>query len=272
MIERVRIRTIELMKGTCMYNDHPVFLAPEDENIKVWRYMDFTKFVSLLYKRSLYFCRVDKLGDPFEGSLTKMNVKAREDFIKECWKGQIGEKQIAGLIEREPKFNEKARQSLFVNCWHMNEYESAAMWKLYLKSNEGIAIQSTYKRLKESFNNNSKDNVYIGRVKYIDYGSESIPRDSFFRAAMHKRKSFEYERELRAMIWDTDIFGHIFGPEREVDIDGKYVGFDLEVLIEKVHLGHDTEDWFEELVRSLAKKYCMSIDVKRSDLDDIALF
>ena len=255
-----------------MYKEHPVFLAPKDENIKVWRYMDFTKFVSLLYKRSLYFCRVDKLGDPFEGSLTEMNVKARKDFIEELWTGRINNQQLAELIEREPKFNEKARQSMFVNCWHMNEYESAAMWKLYLKSNEGIAIQSTYKRLKESFNNNSKDNVYIGRVKYIDYGSEGIPRDNFFRAVLHKRKSFEYERELRAMIWDRDIFCHIMGPDKEAYKDGKYVGFDLEVLIDKVYLGPDTADWFDELVQSLAKKYCLSIEVERSKLDDMALF
>lgn len=97
-----------------MYNEHPTFQAPEDEDVKVWRYMDFTKFVSLLDKRSLYFCRVDKLGDPFEGSLTEMNVKAREDFIEELWKGRINDQQLAELIEREPNFNDKARQSIFV--------------------------------------------------------------------------------------------------------------------------------------------------------------
>jgi len=42
-----------------------------------------------------------------------------------------------------PKFNA-------INCWHMNDHESAAMWKLYLKSDEGIAIQSTYRKLKDA--------------------------------------------------------------------------------------------------------------------------
>lgn len=255
-----------------MYNEHRIFLAPEDENIKVWRYMDFTKFVSLLDKRSLYFCRVDKLGDPFEGSFTEMNVKARKAFLDEFWKGKIDDEELAEMHVREPKFNKKIIQGMFVNCWHMNEYESAAMWKLYLKSNEGIAIQSTYKRLRKSFNNNSKDNVYIGRVKYIDYGSEGIPRDNLFRAILHKRKSFEYERELRAMVWDDSILGHIMGPDREAHKDGKYVGFDLEVLINKIYLGPGTPDWFDELVRSLIKKYCLRIEVKRSKLDAKALF
>jgi hypothetical protein len=255
-----------------MYKEHPVFLAPEDENIEIWRYMDFTKFVSLLDKRSLYFCRVDKLGDPFEGSLTEMNVKARNDFLVEYWKGKIKNQQLAELMEREPKFNDKARQTIFVNCWYMSEYESAAMWKLYLKSNEGIAIQSTYKKLKESFDKNSKDDIYIGRVKYIDYSSEVIPRVNFFSAAMHKRKSFEYERELRAMIWDTVILGNIMGSDKESYKVGKYVGCDLEVLINKVYLGPETPDWFGELVRSLLKKYRLRIEVERSKLDAKALF
>ena len=30
-----------------------------DENLTLWRYMDFTKFVSLLQRKSLYFRRVD---------------------------------------------------------------------------------------------------------------------------------------------------------------------------------------------------------------------
>lgn len=255
-----------------MYNEHKTFLAPKNKNIKVWRYMDFTKFVSLLDKRSLYFCRVGKLGDPFEGSFTEMDVKARNASLDEFWKGKIDDEQLAELHRRGSTFNKEVIQGMFVNCWHMNKYESAAMWKLYLKSNEGIAIQSTYKRLKESFNNNSKDNVYIGRVKYIDYGSGRIPRDNLFRAILHKRKSFKYEEELRAMVWDDSILGHITRPDRESYKDGKYIGLDLEVLINKVYLGPGTPEWFDELVRSLLKKYCLSIKVKRSKLDDKALF
>lgn len=41
---------------------------------KVWRYMDFTKFVSLLDKRELWFTRADELNDPFEGTLSRMSL------------------------------------------------------------------------------------------------------------------------------------------------------------------------------------------------------
>ena len=36
--------------------------------------MSFTKFVSLLTRKALFFARADKLGDPFEGSLSQLNV------------------------------------------------------------------------------------------------------------------------------------------------------------------------------------------------------
>ena len=44
---------------------------PENPDIKVWRYMDFTKLVSLYSRQALYFSRLDHLGDTFEGSLPK---------------------------------------------------------------------------------------------------------------------------------------------------------------------------------------------------------
>ena len=40
-----------------MYIEHPIFIQPENENVKVWRYMDFTKFVSLIDAGRLFFSR-----------------------------------------------------------------------------------------------------------------------------------------------------------------------------------------------------------------------
>ena len=59
-----------------MYEEHPVFNPPPDDAI-LWRYMDFTKFVSLLEKQALFFARADKLGDSFEGSLSQVNKTLR---------------------------------------------------------------------------------------------------------------------------------------------------------------------------------------------------
>ena len=49
-----------------------VFHAPSPTNAKIWRYMDFTQFVSMLEHGGLFFfCRLDYLQDRFEGSLSR---------------------------------------------------------------------------------------------------------------------------------------------------------------------------------------------------------
>ena len=45
----------------------------------LWRYMDFTKLVSLLEHRAIFFARADKLGDPFEGAWSNVNLKFLEN-------------------------------------------------------------------------------------------------------------------------------------------------------------------------------------------------
>jgi len=40
--------------------ENEAFPAPEDPNVSIWRYMDFTKFVSMLANQGLYFCRFSK--------------------------------------------------------------------------------------------------------------------------------------------------------------------------------------------------------------------
>jgi hypothetical protein len=57
------------MKLFIMYEQHPEFNPPDNENCKIWRYLDIPKFFWLLEKQSLYFSRADLLGDPFEGSI-----------------------------------------------------------------------------------------------------------------------------------------------------------------------------------------------------------
>jgi len=44
-----------------MYKEHPCFEEPEDQKIKVWRYMDFYKFVSILGYNSLFFPNIKNL-------------------------------------------------------------------------------------------------------------------------------------------------------------------------------------------------------------------
>ena len=82
-----------------MYEEHETFTPPSSDAI-LWRYMDFTKFVSLLEKQALFFPRADKLGDPFEGSFTKVNEAMRPMLYKD----KITEDALLGFSQSMKEF------------------------------------------------------------------------------------------------------------------------------------------------------------------------
>lgn len=55
------------------YAEHPVCETPKDE-VVLWRYMDFVKFIALLDSTELRFTRLDHLNDPREGMLTDVEL------------------------------------------------------------------------------------------------------------------------------------------------------------------------------------------------------
>jgi hypothetical protein len=122
-----------------MYESHPSLPAP-DPNAVLWRYMDLARLLSLLEARSLFFPRITTLDDPYEGYLTKPTVgtvSVIPDGLSNSER-QARKELIAKNLRTLAGF----RTLLCVSCWHQNDVESAAMWALYLKSGEGIAIRA----------------------------------------------------------------------------------------------------------------------------------
>jgi hypothetical protein len=237
---------------------------PKNENAKIWRYLNFTKFISILDRKALFFVRADRLSDKFEGSFSF--PKDIVSLIKEISPSTY--KEYFKLLQKNTS------ELMHVNCWCLGKYESSAMWKLYLKSDEGIAIQSTYKRLLECFNKNSvyKEGIEIGKIKYIEYGKDLMP-PNIYLPFLYKRKSFEYEKELRAiiiLISDEQIEEpkdkKNKKPENDLASSGIYIPIDLDILIEKIYISPTSEKWFKDLVESIVKKYKLKIVVKQSDL------
>lgn len=240
-----------------------VQLGPEDDRLKIWRYMDFIEFVDLLDKSALFFPRADKLGDPFEGSHGKAYVAEMKSAFKEGKDSEQILKNLGSVYRKIVKFT-------FLNCWHMNEHESAAMWNLYVKSNEGIAIQSSIAALRSSIKETGYE-IYVGKVEYLDYESEVMTggleegeRYPFF----HKRKSFEHERELRLMIQDfksaKSLIIYASPPHR----DGIYVSVDLGSLIERIYLAPSCPKWQLGLLKSVTRKYGLNKEVIQSGLNE----
>lgn len=252
-----------------MFHTHPVFVQPDNEMVKVWRYMDFTKLVSLIDSRRLYFTRADKFGDPFEGSWPRINVAARQKAVASA--PSNARNLVAKAMTYKGQINKMWPKYHAINCWHMNDHESAAMWRLYLKSDEGIAIQSSYKRLRESIIDDEA--VYLGIVKYIDYENEWI---EIFNNALspfvHKRKSFEHEREVRALVTKLPIGDTGIDFTQETINHGIKIKVDMQVLIEKIYIAPMAPNWLADLVTALLHRYGYDFEVVQSKLNERPLF
>lgn len=253
--------------------DQSGFDAPGDPAIPLWRYMDFTKFMSVLDSQALFFCRTDLLGDPWEGSLTR--VEAEDRKAMEAGNGPL---RLHGTTQA--KILSEVTNAI-VSCWHMNEVESMAMWRLYLTGTEGVAIRSTYQRLADCFpqydgtwkgrNEDQTEKellIHIGVVNYIDYES---PGPAAGRACLRKRKSFEHEREIRAVAMDTTwgsspAFDAEGRPLTRFEAGGDYVPVDLSTLVESIYVSPEAAQWFVDLVASAVGRFGLNCPVRQSDL------
>jgi hypothetical protein len=246
-----------------------------DPGTKIWRYMDFTKLVSLLSKRALYFASIESLAsyDPFEGLYTKpsMNVHSFDFEDKRLFDN------YRPLALEVLDLSKSTRSFAYVNCWHMNEHESAAMWKVYLKSDEGVAVQSNVQRVIDSLSEYDRES-WIGQVSYMDYEKDYMPRVG---PLWSKRKSFEHERELRVMVPDREaLMEWLRGGGEQVGStislpqlpSGIYVPVVLDSLVEKIFVSPKAESWFADLVRSVCSKYDVQKTVEISPLADRALY
>src|SRR6266436_337837 len=86
--------------------NHPIL-----SDTKLWRYLTLEKFAWLLEKSKLYHTRLDLLGDPFEGSVTKPYVRKRDA-------GQLPKHLHTDFPEHEPILHKRWLYSRFVTCWH----------------------------------------------------------------------------------------------------------------------------------------------------------
>lgn len=149
-----------------MYKVHEAFSQPQNPEQPIWRYQDLAKFIHLIQAASLHFARVDQLGDPFEGSVSKKTIEKREriaDVLRSDGVNvpeNISDVLTTGLLT--------ARAETYINCWHMNSTESAAMWALYSKGFHALAVQSTFRRLSEALKKGAPRCLYrVGGIRRL---------------------------------------------------------------------------------------------------------
>ncbi|WP_396161391.1 hypothetical protein [Flavobacterium sp.] len=228
-----------------MYINSSNITLPEDNDTIVWKYLDLSKFLDMLLSQQLFMSRSDKFEDQYEGTFSEPTFE-----------------EIKKIAANKPEFLDyykSHREKVVISSWHINEYESFAMWQIFTKNNEGLAIQSTIGRLKEALQPENRIEQYIGNVNYIDYKKEYIPFDDAFFPFLFKRKSFQYEREVRII---SDV------STKNISVnDGLKINVDLSQLIEKIYIHPKSENWYKKLVIELVSKLNFNIEIEKSDLE-----
>jgi hypothetical protein len=230
------------------YKEYKICITPNLDSI-IWRYMSLEKFELLLADKSLFFCRADKFADPFEGTIPLKEAEYR----KKTWGDEESIKSISN-------FHIRFKGHLLVNCWHINNSENDAMWRLYLKDNDGVAIQTTVRNLLDSLKNTNED-IYCTKIRYIDFEKDIWlpPIDSYnmFAPIIHKRQEFTQENEVR-LIHRIDIVNDINEYwQKQPKENGKDISIDINKLIIALYSAPTSDKTQIDRVKNIAKKLDM---------------
>lgn len=233
---------------------HPSFDQPEDTSTSIWRYLDSAKLFSLLLNRTLVYCRLDKLPDPYEGRLTRSRL-AEINHIDEALSTKY-EKPIRIM----PGIDDLIRRTAFVNCWCLQNCESHAQWRIYSGTQDGAAIKTTYSKLVDKLSNED----LVGLIRYIDYENDNMNSNNLLELAMHKRDVFEYESEVRIVRWGTSTAKYFYSsgnPPQIIDVP-----VDLEDLIDEIVISPYAPNWYFEVVSRLVELCDLKIPIVWSSM------
>ncbi|HEY8889008.1 MAG TPA: hypothetical protein VIM70_01950 [Clostridium sp.] len=261
----------------------------EDDNLftdttVIWRYMNLESFINLISYKTLSFYRYDKLKslDPYEGANSKFELEQR-DFA-EAINDEIAEKSGDSSLKSTQfsryshnKMLEIRKKQYFINCWHINDCESVAMWDSFTNSKTGIAIKTTVGKLKRTINNrptNSNYDFKYGKVNYVELNSYKGDINPLLR----KTKYFIHEQELRVYfkyikewVQETNkiIIDENIVPDTIMNInnpDRINVDVTISELVDELIISPKSEEWLIDLITKLLEDYHISINPKQSDI------
>lgn len=227
--------------------------------------MDVGRFLTLLKTKALYFARRHEVEDAWEGARPATLI------------GSIAARYASASGNVIASYNTAADEAIF-NCWHKNDDESLAMWRLYLSGKEGVAIQTTIQRLQDTLQNEPRS-VIIAKVEYVNYesGEPGPGADTFdvLGPLLCKRRSLTHENEVRVLIPNpdedkgitaNDNAGGTFAIHGGKARKGESISIDLATLIQRIVLSPEYPTWGFGALQDVVDRSGLSIDLEQSDL------
>jgi hypothetical protein len=247
-------------------------------NEVIWRYLDLSKFIDLILTQKLHLTRTDYFEDFFEGELPL------EEYLESMHNllGQFGVTDTSLTRTDYHRFIAiQNKLQFFISCWHLNEIENYAMWKVYLSSNEGIAIKTTIKDLVNSITD--PQGLFFDKVNYIDYNSETIKNlveqyeqngiQVLQLPCLYKRKYFEYEMEFRigkVLVATLDTSNVKDSLAKLIQTAPTYEKFslDLNKMNYSIYVSPFAGTWFGSLVKNLMAKLNIEKEIVVSNINE----
>jgi hypothetical protein len=245
----------------------PVFYPAE--NYTLAKYLDITKFLSLIQTNSLFFCRMDKFEDKYEGSLPEKNKEHYKLWTASLLENLMPDQKVT-IQELEMKLlsylemSEKFKALNCISCWNKMQNESYALWKIYSNMNQGIMIKSNVERLTNAFSK-TKEDIQISEVKYIDHRVDIIEPGNMNFPIIHKNKAYHYEEEIRLIHQVKFKHGLKYDWNKEPNPNGKNFKIDISELIDEVIISPFAEKWFYDIVADIMKVYKIDKKLKMSE-------
>jgi hypothetical protein len=253
--------------------EHPCFPQPQDPSVRVWRYIDFPKLMSMMMTRELVLNRVDRLPDKFEGRSGRHFHAVMTAAMMELPPGVD-----IKLEDKVRMAEDSARQSLltedrtravsYVSCWCMGgPHESEAMWRIYGGGATSVALVLPYAGLRDSL----KDpRLYIGRVSYFDYDTQVLAFGNVYRPLMFKRHEFGHEKEVRIAkmmheYWEPGVPLGSDGRPRAERPTVERVPWELQEHVEQIVISPYTEHWQHDTIRSVVARLCPGLETRVVD-------
>jgi hypothetical protein len=212
-----------------------------DDAQKMWRYMSFSRFLWLVQDKQLWLSRVDMLGDPWEIALAGnqlAHVIARHPHSPIS--SPVVNPETA--MQRSKRIVTTWRQKTFVSCWSASDHESHALWRIYCGSAEGVAIQTSFAKLRKSVGD-----LALHTVTYEVLGSRK-QTPTLFDLATKKRPMFAYEHEVRIVLF--------YG---QSELPGHRLNWDPEKNLESIRVHPDADGSFMETVTAAVEHYAPAL-------------
>jgi len=231
--------------------------APADQHAIAWRYMDFAKLVSLI-QNGPHLSRLDLLGDDqAEGLLHQPQVAFFDQSLKilesVAQKTGISDAPAAARGSWKDSY-ERMRRGSYVSSWQLSPDETWWMWKVYCKSECGVAVRSTFAKLDSEIPtlSTSMRDVMIGCVRY---GDNSSPDP--LAIVTSKRNAFRDEHELR-------ILCYLAGAAD--DSAGFFLGCKADSFAETFVVSPFAPPWFRDVLEATCRALDCFVPVVDSSL------